>query len=212
MLLNLREPWLFGRQLDSFLTGFWEEEDRTSFDYNRMGGIVQTGRSLDARTSLILRYLYQDTNVYNIEGSLDAIDRQYRTYAVSGPSASVVFDSRDDPLEPRRGIFLGADLQLSFDALGGESYLRSFFQAVRVSRLRADLVFVLSGRVGLAATFADEAPLAAAARALLRRRRLRAARLSAWTASGRRWSGRTGRSTPPEATRCCWAAPRCATT
>jgi outer membrane protein insertion porin family len=158
-LLNLREPWLFGRKLDSFLTGFWEEEDRTSFDYNRKGGIVQAGRSLDARTSLILRYLYQDTHVYNIEGSLDEIDRQYRTYSVSGPAASVVFDTRDDPLEPRRGIFLGADVQLSASALGGESYVRSFFQAARISRLRADLVFVLSGRVGLAATFAEEAPL-----------------------------------------------------
>jgi len=158
-LLNLREPWLFGRKLDSFLTGFWEEEDRTSFDYNRAGGTVQTGRALDARTSLILRYLYQDTNVYNVEGSLDEIDRQYRTYTVSGPSASVVFDTRDDPLEPRRGIFLGADMQLSLEALGGVSYLRSFFQATRVSRLRADLVFVLSGRVGLAAPLADEAPL-----------------------------------------------------
>jgi outer membrane protein insertion porin family len=160
-LLNLREPWLFGRKLDSFLTGFWEEEDRTSFDYNRLGGIVQIGRTLDTRTSLILRYLYQDTNVFNIEGSLDAIDRQYRTYAVSGPSASVLFDTRDDPLEPRRGIFLGADVQLSLDAFGGESYLRSFFQAVRVSRLRSDLVLVLSGRVGLAASFADTPPLLA---------------------------------------------------
>jgi outer membrane protein assembly factor BamA len=158
-LLNLREPWLFGRKLDSFLTGFWEEEDRTSFDYNRKGGIVQTGRALDTRTSLILRYLYQDTHVFNIEGSIDEIDRQYRTYAVSGPSASVVFDTRDDPLEPRRGVFLGADLQLSAGALGGESYLRSFFQVTRISRLRADLVFLLSGRVGLAATFSDEAPL-----------------------------------------------------
>jgi outer membrane protein assembly factor BamA len=158
-LLNLREPWLFGRKLDSFLTAFWEEEDRTSFDYNRKGGIVQAGRALDARTSLILRYLYQDTFVYNVEGSIDAIDRQYRTYTVSGPSASVVFDTRDDPLEPRRGFFVGADLQLSASALGGESYLRSFLQATRVSRLRSDLVLVLSGRLGLAATFADEPPL-----------------------------------------------------
>jgi outer membrane protein assembly complex protein YaeT len=157
--LNLREPWLFGRKLDSFLTAFWEEEDRTSFDYNRKGGIVQAGRALDARTSLILRYLYQDTFVYNVEGSIDAIDRQYRTYTVSGPSASVVFDTRDDPLEPRRGFFVGADLQLSASALGGESYLRSFLQATRVSRLRSDLVLVLSGRLGLAATFADEPPL-----------------------------------------------------
>jgi outer membrane protein assembly factor BamA len=159
LLLNLREPWLFGRRLDSFLTGFWEEEDRTSFDYNRKGGVVQAGRALDTRTSLILRYLYQDTNVFNVEGSIDELDRQYRTYAVSGPSASVVFDTRDDPLEPRRGLFLSADLQLSAETLGGESYLRSFLQATRISRLRTDLVFVLSGRLGLAATFADETPL-----------------------------------------------------
>ena len=158
-LLNLREPWLFGRKLDSFLTGFWEEEDRTSFDYNRKGGTFQVGKPLDPRTSLILRYLYQDTSVFNVVGPIDAIDRQYRTYSVSGPSASVVFDSRDDPLEPKHGVFLGADLQLSLDALGGESYWRSFVQATRINRLRSDLVLVLSGRLGLSATFADEAPL-----------------------------------------------------
>ena len=107
---------------------------------------MQAGRALDARTSLILRYLYQDTNVFNIEVPIDELDRQYRTYAVSGPSASVVFDTRDDPLEPKRGLFLGADLQLSLDALGGVSYLRGFFQATSVRRLRADLVFVLSAR------------------------------------------------------------------
>jgi outer membrane protein assembly factor BamA len=156
--LNLREPWLLGRKLDSFVTAFWEEENRTSFDYNRKGGIMQAGRTLSPRTSLILRYLYQDTNVYNIEVPIDEIDRQYRTYAVSGPSASVVFDTRDDPLEPKRGLFLGADLQLSASALGGESYLRGFFQATNVRRVRPDLVCVLSARLGLARTYGSEAP------------------------------------------------------
>jgi outer membrane protein assembly factor BamA len=158
-LLNLREPWLFGRKLDSFVTGFWEEEDRTSFDYNRLGGIVQAGRALDARTSLILRYLYQDTNVFNVEVPIDEIDRQYRTYTVSGPSASIIFDTRDDPLEPKRGLFLGADLQLSTATLGGVRYLRGFLQGASVRRVRADLVFVLSARLGLARTYGDEAPL-----------------------------------------------------
>jgi outer membrane protein assembly factor BamA len=158
-LVSLREPWLFGRRLDSFLTGFWEEEDRTSFDYNRKGGTVRAGRTIDPRTSLVLRYLYQDTNVFNVEVPIEEIDRQYRTYAVSGPAASVVFDTRDDPLEPKRGYFLGADLQLSLDALGGVSFLRGFFQATSVRRLRPDLVFVLAGRLGVASTFGDEAPL-----------------------------------------------------
>ena len=158
-LLNLKEPWLFGRKLDSFLTGFWEEEHRTSFAYNRKGGTLQVGKTFNPRTTLVLRYLYQDTHVFDVVGPIEAIDRQYRTYAVSGPAASVVFDTRDDPLEPKHGLFLGADAQLSLEALGGVSYLRSFLQATRVSRLRSDLVFVLSGRVGLAKAFAELDPL-----------------------------------------------------
>jgi outer membrane protein insertion porin family len=159
LLLNLREPWLFGRRLDSSATVFWEEEDRTSFDYNRKGSFVQTGKTLSSRTSFILRYVYQDTHVFNVEVPIEELDRQYRTYAVSGPAASLIFDTRDDPLEPKRGIFLGADLQLSLQALGGVSYLKGFFQATSVRRLRPDLVFVLSGRLGLAGTFGGEPAL-----------------------------------------------------
>jgi outer membrane translocation and assembly module TamA len=39
------------------------------------------------------------------------------------------------------------------------SYLRGFFQGASVRRLRADVVFVLSARLGLARTYGDEAPL-----------------------------------------------------
>jgi outer membrane protein assembly factor BamA len=158
VLLNVREPWLFGKDLDSFLTAFWEEEDRTSFDYNRKGGVAQVGQHLDAHTTLIYRYLYQDTKVFNIEVPDEEIDRQFRTYTVSGPAFSVVWDTRDDPLEPRRGIFFASDLQLSADALGGTSYMKGFFQAANIRRLRSDLALVLSARLGLAATFGGDSP------------------------------------------------------
>lgn len=159
LLLNLREPWLLGRDLDSFLTAFWEEEDRKTFDYNRKGGVAQVGQSLDDRTTLIYRYLYQDTRVFNVEVPDEEIDRQFRTYRVSGPAFSSVWDGRDDPLEPRRGAFLSTSLSLSLDALGGASYFKSFFQAADIRRIRADLAIVTSLRVGLAATYGTEAPL-----------------------------------------------------
>jgi outer membrane protein insertion porin family len=158
-LLNLREPWLFGRNLESFLTAFWEEEDRQTFDYNRKGGVAQVGVSVSNRTTLIYRYLYQDTNVFNIEVAPEEIDRQFRTYTVSGPTFSVVWDSRDDPLEPRRGTFFGTDLQLSASALGGTSYVKGFFQAADIRRVRADLAMVYSLRLGLAATYGNTLPL-----------------------------------------------------
>jgi outer membrane protein assembly complex protein YaeT len=159
LLLNLREPWLFGQDLDSFVTAFWEEEDRTTFDYNRKGGVAQVGQSLDDRTTLIYRYLYQDTRVFNIEVPDDEIDRQFRTYTVSGPAFSSVWDGRDDPLEPRRGTFLSSSLSLSAGALGGASYFKSFFQAADIQRIRPDLAFVTSLRLGLAATYGDGASL-----------------------------------------------------
>jgi len=158
-LLNLREPWLFGRNLESFLTTFWEEEDRQTFDYNRKAAIAQVGVSVSNRTTLIYRYLYQDTNVFNIEVPEQEIDRQFRTYTVSGPTFSVVWDTRDDPLEPRRGTFFGSDLQLSAQALGGTSYVKGFFQAADIRRLQTDLAVVYSLRLGLAATYGDGLPL-----------------------------------------------------
>jgi outer membrane protein insertion porin family len=159
LLLNLREPWLFGRDLDSFVTAFWEEEDRTTFDYNRKGGVAQVGQSLDDRTTLIYRYLYQDTSVFNIEVPDEEIDRQFRTYTVSGPAFSSVWDGRDDPLEPRRGAFLSSSLSLSAGPLGGSSFLKGYFQAADIRRIRTDLAFVASLRLGLAATYGGEAPL-----------------------------------------------------
>jgi outer membrane protein insertion porin family len=159
LLLNLREPWLFGRPLDSFLTAFWEEEDRTGFDYNRKGGLAQVGQKVASRTTLIYRYLYQDTAVFNIEVPVEEIDRQYRTYTVSGPTFSVVWDGRDDPLEPRRGAFFGSDLVVSAAALGGTDYVKSFFQTSNIHRLHPDLALVLSLRLGLAATYGDAPPL-----------------------------------------------------
>ncbi|HVO12515.1 MAG TPA: BamA/TamA family outer membrane protein [Vicinamibacteria bacterium] len=159
LVLTLREPWLLGRKLDSFVTGFWEEQALNGFDYNRKGLTLQVGRTASAHTSFILRYLLQDTRVFNLAVPIEEIDRQYRTYSVSGPSGSVVFDTRDDPLEPRRGLFLGADLQLSLAALGGTSYLKGYFQAANVCHLRQDLVLVLSGHLGLADTFGQEPAL-----------------------------------------------------
>jgi len=157
-LLNVREPWLFGRDLDSFLTAFWEEEDRSSFDYNRKGIVVQVGQNVDTRTTLIYRYLFQDTSVFNIEVPDEEIDRQFRTYTVSGPAFSIVWDARDDPLEPRRGAFFASDLGLSLEPLGGVSYVKGFFQTANIRRLSADLALVLSVRLGLAATYGADSP------------------------------------------------------
>lgn len=158
-LLSFREPWLFGRKRELYATAFWEEEDRVSFDFNRLGALLQTASSLTPRLSLISRYSFQKTRVYRIEIPIEEVDRQFRNYTVSGPSASLVYDTRDDPLEPRRGQFLGADLQLSLKGLGGDSFLKGFLQSASYHRLTGRTTLALSARLGLGRTVGRGEPL-----------------------------------------------------
>jgi outer membrane protein assembly complex protein YaeT len=157
-LLGYREPYLVGRRNDLHLAAFREEEDRTGFDFKRTGVLGQTVAKLGPRTSLSLRYTFQDTRVFSLEIPLDEVDRQFRTYTLSGPSLSVVNDQRDDALDPRRGLFVGADLQSSFRFLGGARFVKGFLQAARYQRLRAGLTLAFSGRLGLARAFGDGEP------------------------------------------------------
>lgn len=163
-LLTYREPYLFGRRQELLATGFREEDDRDNFDYVRYGGLLQTAVRLsppeqELRTSLILRYVFQETETFNVEVPCDEVDRQYCSATTSGPSAAILNDTRDDPLDPRRGHFLSADVQWSAEALGGNSYLKAFFQGAFYHRASSRLLVALGARAGLARTFGLGEPL-----------------------------------------------------
>ena len=158
-LLGYREPYLFGKKRDLYLAGFREEEDRTGFAFKRTGVLGQTVTRLGGHTSLSFRYTYQATRVFSLEIPLDEVDRQFRTYTLSGPSLSVVNDQRDDALDPRQGLFVGADVQSSFRFLGGARFVKGFLQAATYRRLRAGLTLALSGRLGLARAFGQGEPV-----------------------------------------------------
>ena len=153
LLGTYREPWLFGRRREFFATLFREEEDRPSFDFVRGGGLVQTVQRWSA-WSLILRYTYQLVDTFNIVNPVE-VGREFTSSTVSGPSTSLVHDTRDDPVDPRRGHFASADVQLSSRLLGGDGFVKSYLQAAGYTRLAARAVLAVSGRVGLAATIGD---------------------------------------------------------
>src|SRR4029453_13143796 len=116
------------------------------------GGVVQAALTLRPSWNLIARYTYQRTDAFNIT-SPGQVGREFAFSTFSGPTATVVNDSRDDVLDPRRGHFVSADLQLSHKVLGGDSFLRGFVQGATYARLNARTILAVSARVGLARTF-----------------------------------------------------------
>jgi outer membrane protein insertion porin family len=155
-LASFREPYLLGRRQELFVTAFRDEEDRDAFDYARYGISVQTARALARRWNLVLRQTYQEIRTYNVVEDCLALDRQFCPATISGPSASLVSDTRDDPLDPRRGYFLLTDAQLSHRVLGGDTLLKAFVQASGYRLLAPRVVLALSGRVGMGRTFGEE--------------------------------------------------------
>jgi outer membrane protein assembly complex protein YaeT len=153
-----RQPYLFGRRQEFFVTGFREEEERDTFDFVRYGLTFEAARRVTSSWSVIARYSTQETRSFNLRVAQEEIDKQYLTATFSGPSLSLVHDSRDDPLDPRRGAFVTGDAQLSHRVLGGESFVKGYLQGSVYRRLAARVVLAGNGRLGLARTLDSDEP------------------------------------------------------
>jgi outer membrane translocation and assembly module TamA len=156
LLGTFREPYLLGRKQELFATAFREEEDRDAFDFIRTGVTLQTARTLTRSWSLILRETYAETRTFNTTEDCLTFGREFCPGTISGPSASVVHDTRDDPVDPRRGHFLLNDLLISHRVLGGNTLVKGFVQAATYQLLTAHTLVALSARLGLARTFGEE--------------------------------------------------------
>jgi outer membrane protein insertion porin family len=159
LLASYRAPYVFGKKEELFTTAFREEEDRDSFSFVRLGGSLSTNRLVTPHLNLIGSYIFERTTVFNILVPLDELDRQFRDSTFSGPATSAVHDTRDDALDPNRGHFLLADVRVSLKPLGGDSFVRGFFEASGYRRLIPRVLLAVSGRVGLARTFGGGVPL-----------------------------------------------------
>jgi outer membrane protein insertion porin family len=155
LLGTFREPYLLGRKQELFATAFREEEDRDAFDFVRQGVTLQTARALGRNWSLIVRETYEETRTFNTREDCLRFGREFCPGTLSGPSASVVHDTRDDPLDPRRGHFFLTDALVSLRLLGGNTLAKGFVQASTYQALTARTLVALTARVGLARTFGE---------------------------------------------------------
>ncbi|HEY0169690.1 MAG TPA: POTRA domain-containing protein [Pyrinomonadaceae bacterium] len=134
---------------------------------NRFSVNLETRRDLELeltpsgaqrkRTTLFLRYNYEDVRLFNIESLLIAnVLRPDQGVRLSRFGASLARDTRDRQFDPTRGDFLTVDYALAARALGGNlsfSKLNVRYQRYHsLGRLR-DTVLAASVQLGLASIF-----------------------------------------------------------
>ena len=156
-----REPRAFAFDADLLVSAGLERAIRTSFSFDRrlLGGELL--KRLTAAVRVSGRYSLEYTTLIDRgirEQDQLLIDRLFPQFRLSIFSASVTRDTRDDPVDPERGTFLGGDFDVAPRALGSEvGFVKSFGQAFYFRRLPVGprVVFAAGARVGLARGFSQ---------------------------------------------------------
>ncbi|MBI2821886.1 MAG: BamA/TamA family outer membrane protein [Acidobacteria bacterium] len=151
-------PRPFQLQLPTLLSLFAQHEEKRKgdlqqdlgkpFDTTRLTLLLQSERRLNSQTSLFARYNFEKVTVSNIE-DLEVLFRENRPVRLSGISASLLNDRRDNPLDATRGTFSSVDLQLIPRFLGSEAqFARLFLQQQYFRPIVQETVLAISGRFG----------------------------------------------------------------
>ncbi len=156
-ITTYRQQDFFGYPVPTFVSFFAEQEDRTSFDYNRVGVGLQLSKRISLDQNLFFRYRFDQTRVFQLQVDIDEIDRRFRNTRISALSLASVTDRRDDPLNPRNGQFRILDVEWSATALGTEApYLKGLAQQFFYFPMPRDMVAAVGLRLGVGQTYRED--------------------------------------------------------
>jgi outer membrane protein insertion porin family len=146
------QPYLFGLAMPTTVLGWFEREDRVSFDYDRRGVSLNAVKPLSGNRLFLASLSLTRTETFNVDipdPDLD-IDRRLQPYSAALISLSMVWDKRDDTLNPERGYFFSVQGEWGYPVFGMESdYVKSFVKVQAFRNVLSWLNFGLTARLGV---------------------------------------------------------------
>jgi outer membrane protein insertion porin family len=156
------EPRIFNTTADALITGTFEQQARSSFNFARRGASVQIKRQVTREVQFFTSYQLQRTRLFDasinpVEQPL--IDRLFPQVRLSSVSSSAVRDTRDDAVDPGAGGYFSANVQLAGRHIGSEvGFAKTFLRAqlFKTAPQRKRLVLAGNASLGMATGFARE--------------------------------------------------------
>lgn len=161
---SYRAAHVWRSNTDLVVTTSVERAIRTSFTYVRRGASAEALRRLTPTVSGFIRYALDSTRLFDTripEEDQPLIDRLFPQIRLSSFSTGLVWDRRDNILDPTAGGWLSADAELAAQPIGSEvGFAKAFVQATGFRRITRRGRVVLAGRVqvGLARGFERQVP------------------------------------------------------
>jgi outer membrane protein insertion porin family len=159
VVLTYLEPRPYGITGDLTMTGAIEQGVRSSFNFVRKGVTAELHRRLSPRVRTSGRYSLATTRIFDArldEEDQALIDRRFPGFRLSTLAAAISRDTRDDVLEPTRGMFVGFEGSVAARSARGElGFVKGYGQTLWFTRVpgRRSVVFATRLAVGLADGF-----------------------------------------------------------
>ncbi|MPZ19112.1 MAG: BamA/TamA family outer membrane protein [Luteitalea sp.] len=160
-----REPRMLDLGADVNVLAFGEQAIRSSFNFRRGGIRVDVSRALTRRLTVIGRYGFGRTELFDVRVAPEdqiTVDRLFPQVRLSTLAFSVINDTRNDPLDPSAGTLISMDGELSARAIGSEvGFVKGFWQGFVYRRMpqMERTVVALGARLGLAEGLARPVPV-----------------------------------------------------
>jgi outer membrane protein insertion porin family len=159
VLASFREPSVFGTRADGRVTGYFEQAVRSSFNFVRRGIQVELAERLRERLNIVGAYSLSEVRLFDERiAPVDRpdIDRLFPQVRLSKFSVASRRDTRDDVLDPTKGMVLGVDGDLAARSIGSQvGFVKGFGEMFLYRQTPAIRRSVIAGgaRLGLARGF-----------------------------------------------------------
>ncbi len=147
---TFREPRLFNWELDGFASLFFERTRQQFFDANRIDFSFQSLKQFANQDSLLVSASFQTVNLRDIRVNPRAgsFPDETGTVQIASVGGSYIHDTRNDPINPRRGNYFTGTLQLANEYIGSQVNYVSLFTQASIYRPAKETVIAASARFG----------------------------------------------------------------
>lgn len=151
-----RKPWFFDESITARTTASYFRDDEVSFDLETFSLVTGVEKRFSPRLTGALLYQIERKKTTNVPEQAELTAEDEDTYTIGSLNPSLLYDTRDDPFNPKSGSvtslvvrdaakILASDVQLVKVTLQRRSY----------HSISRKLVFAFSGRMGVAERFGE---------------------------------------------------------
>jgi len=166
--LSFTNPWVFDYPVSFGFDAYRRSHDREqdvgyAYDEKITGGDLRLSKEISEYVKADIMYRYDSIDISNVDpNASDALKKETGRNTISSMTPGLMYDSRDNIFDPRRGDLLSGSFELAGGPFGGDKDFWKFnTRASHYFPLPGNSALEIRARAGLAAPYShsDEIPI-----------------------------------------------------